>query len=158
MKAIIIGNASSILNHKNGNIINNFDKVIRLNKFVIKGFEDYVGTKTDIYCSKILNMSYNINLLNDIENVWFPYPKPPRWWKTKGNFKEIAQEKCDMYIKEYNIKHFSYLNEEKTKEIEEIFKYVCQPSTGLIAIMMAIQELPNYKLYFFDIIFCFYFI
>lgn len=148
MNAIIVGNASSMLNHKNGNIINKFDKVIRLNKFVISGFEEYVGTKTDIYCSKWLNMSYNLNIVNLVANIWLPYPKPPRWWNTNGNFKEISQEQHDKYIQEFNIKHVSYLNDDKTKEMEEVFKNICQPSTGLIALMMATQELPNYKLYY----------
>jgi hypothetical protein len=148
MNAIVVGNASSLLNSKNGNIINTFDKIIRLNKFVIKGYEEYVGDKTDIYCSKWLNMSYNISLVNLVENIWLPYPRPPRWWNSNGNFKEITQEQHNKYIKKFNIKNVSYLNEESTKEMENIFQNTCQPSTGLIAIMMAVQELPNYKLHY----------
>jgi hypothetical protein len=148
MNAIVVGNASSMLEHKNGKIIDNFDKVIRLNKFVIKGFEDYVGTKTDIYCSKWLNMSYNLDIVKLIENIWLPYPKPPRWWTTNGNFKEVAQEQHDRYIEKFNIKNITYLNEDHTKEMEDVFKNVCQPSTGLISLMIGIQELKEYNIYY----------
>ena len=35
---------------KIGNDINNFDKVIRMNRFETDGFEEYLGSKTDIWC------------------------------------------------------------------------------------------------------------
>lgn len=148
MNAIVVGNANSLLKVKNGNIINTFDKVIRLNKFIIKGYEDYVGDKTDIYCSKWLNMSYNINVINSVDTIWLPYPKPPSWWTTKGNFKEITQEQHNLYVKQYNLKNISYLNKDKAIEIEKIFKNTCQPSTGLIALMIAIQELKDHNIYY----------
>ena len=64
MKIIVVGNAASLLKEKNGNLIDSFDIVIRLNKFVTEGYEEYVGKKTNIYCSKWFNMKYNIMCLN----------------------------------------------------------------------------------------------
>lgn len=52
-KLIIVGNASSILNQKKGNLIDEFDVVLRTGSFQIKGYEKYVGTKTDIYYTPI---------------------------------------------------------------------------------------------------------
>lgn len=43
---IIVGNAKSILDKKYGNQINQFDYVVRLNKFRTKNYESFVGTKT----------------------------------------------------------------------------------------------------------------
>lgn len=45
---IIVGNGKSVLNCKNGHVIDSFDAVVRLNRFKIKGYEDFVGNKTDI--------------------------------------------------------------------------------------------------------------
>lgn len=48
-KLIIVGNASSVLNQKKGHIIDSFDLVLRTGSFCIKNYEQYVGTKTDLY-------------------------------------------------------------------------------------------------------------
>ena len=47
-KVIIIGNGASALKNKNGSIIDTFDVVVRMGTCVIDGYEEYVGTKTDI--------------------------------------------------------------------------------------------------------------
>lgn len=53
----VVGNA--VINDKLGDIIDSFATVIRLNNFVIEGFEECVGNKTDIRC---------VNTWNDLEN------------------------------------------------------------------------------------------
>lgn len=145
MKVVVVGNSACNLNKKNGQLIDDFDIVIRLNKFKILGYEKYVGSKCDIYCSKWLNMSYNINILNQFKNIWLPYPKPPNWWTSDGNFKEVSEQEHKKYIKKYNLNEniISYLPIECLNEFESIFKKVCQPSTGLIAISMAINLFKN---------------
>jgi len=150
MKIIVVGNAASLLNKKNGELIDSFDVVIRLNKFVIKNYEEFVGTKTNIYCSKWFNMKYNINNLINYNKVWLPYPKPPNWWTSKGNFKEVTQNEHDVNIKKFNLNsnNIVYLSLDKANEMESVFKNVCQPSTGLISIMMATQEFKNDDIYY----------
>jgi hypothetical protein len=148
MKIIVVGNAASLLKEKNGEFIDSFDVVIRLNKFVIKGYEEYVGKKTNIYCSKWFNMNYNINNLSNYSKIWLPYPKPPNWWTSKGNFKEVTEQEHLNNINKFNlnIDNIVYLNEDRAKEIELIFKNVCQPSTGLICLMMTIQEYSDHNI------------
>ena len=148
MKAIIVGNSASILNRNNGYLIDSFDVVIRLNKFKIKGYEKYVGTKTDIYCSKWLNMSYNLDNIELFKEIWLPYPIPPNWWTSDGNFKEVDLETHNYYINKFNLnnKLLKYMPSECLPEFEDVFKKTCQPSTGLIAIMMAIKLLSNYTI------------
>lgn len=46
---LVIGNGPSLLENKWGDKINSYDEVIRFNRFKIKGFEKYVGTKTTIW-------------------------------------------------------------------------------------------------------------
>jgi len=45
---ILVGNGPSVFNQELGQYINKFDIVIRFNNFQIKGYEKYIGTKTDI--------------------------------------------------------------------------------------------------------------
>lgn len=46
---IIVGNSPAILSQKKGSEIDNFDIVIRFNRFCTKGFEEHTGVKTDIW-------------------------------------------------------------------------------------------------------------
>lgn len=48
MKVIVIGNGASLLKSKLGKLIDEFDIIIRLNDFKTEGFEEHVGSKTDI--------------------------------------------------------------------------------------------------------------
>lgn len=50
MKIILISNSSDVLNHRVGNQIDAFDKVVRFNKFETKDYKEYVGEKTDWVC------------------------------------------------------------------------------------------------------------
>jgi hypothetical protein len=49
-KIIIVGNGKSVLHKTNGRVIDKFEYVTRLNRFRIQGFEQHVGTKTNIIC------------------------------------------------------------------------------------------------------------
>jgi hypothetical protein len=48
-KIIIIGGGGSLLQKKNGHKIDTFDYVVRMGDCKIKGYEEYVGTKTDMF-------------------------------------------------------------------------------------------------------------
>lgn len=150
MNAIVVGNAASLLKESNGKLIDSFDVVIRLNGFVIDGYESHVGTKTNIYCCKWLTMKHNIANVSSYDKIWLPYPKPPNWWTARGSFKEVSDLQHLANIQKYNldVSKISYLASDRAEEMETIFKSVCQPSTGLIALMMAVQELTCYKIYY----------
>jgi hypothetical protein len=45
---VIVGNGKSALNNQNGKEIDSFDIVVRLNRFKTIGFENHVGSKTDV--------------------------------------------------------------------------------------------------------------
>jgi len=150
MKAIVVGNAACLLDTCNGNTIDSFDVVVRLNKFVTLGYEKYVGTKTDIYCSKWYNMSYNINNLHRYNRVWLPYPKITNKWFVKSAFKEVTNQTHLQNIKKFNLDTNKIIHINDTYEciIKDYFKDVCQPSTGLIALVMAQQELSRHEIYY----------
>lgn len=45
---VIVGNSSNVLSNKNGKFIDSLDCIIRFNHAKVEGFEDYVGSRTDI--------------------------------------------------------------------------------------------------------------
>lgn len=45
---VIVGNGEGVLDKKNGALIDSFETVVRLGRYVTEGFEEYVGSKTDI--------------------------------------------------------------------------------------------------------------
>ena len=53
---IIIGNSCDILNKPLGNTIDSFETVVRVGKYNIEGYENYIGHKTDI----VSTIYYNI--------------------------------------------------------------------------------------------------
>ena len=61
-KVIIVGNGSSLNGSKKGELIDSFDKVVRLNKYLIEGHEEDVGSKTDV-C--MLNCKAFVNHFSD---------------------------------------------------------------------------------------------
>lgn len=147
MKIIIVGNSASLLTKTNGTVIDTFDKVIRLNKFKITSYEKYVGTKTDIYCSKWLNMSQNIDNLLCIKTLWLPYPKPPHWWTSQGNFLEQTREQSEKNALKYNVNPI-YLSPKGAEDINLTFNKTCHPSTGLICLKIATEQFPNEEIYY----------
>jgi hypothetical protein len=54
-KIILVGNGKTVLNSKRGSIIDRFDVVARFNSYVIAGYEDFVGTRTDFLCRRSIN-------------------------------------------------------------------------------------------------------
>ena len=45
---VIVGNGEGVLEKKRGQYIDSFDKVVRLGQYVTDGYEEFVGSKTDI--------------------------------------------------------------------------------------------------------------
>lgn len=70
-QVLIIGNAPSVLQHKLGAVIDTFPLVVRFNNFVVYGFEDFVGTKTDAWVATFKASKYQPS---DFKNVYFVHP------------------------------------------------------------------------------------
>lgn len=148
MKVVVVGNAASTLSKTNGKLIDSFDVVVRMNKYKTFSYEDYVGSKTDIYCSKWLNMKDNINNIKEYKELWLPYPEPPHWWNSRGNFNEYTREECKELANRYKATTIKYLSKKGTEEFDKIFERTCHPSTGLICLEMAIEQFPSSKIYY----------
>jgi hypothetical protein len=53
MRTVLVGNGGSLLRHNHGSLIDSYDRVVRLNRCKIKGYEQYVGTRTDLWLVSI---------------------------------------------------------------------------------------------------------
>lgn len=49
MKTVLVGNGGSLLRRNLGSRIDTFDRVVRINLCHIKGYEQHVGTRTDLW-------------------------------------------------------------------------------------------------------------
>jgi len=73
MQIVIIGNASTVLEQECGSIIDNFNQVVRLNDFVIDGYQKYIGNKTTIWSTGagIVTVPRDSRKFKE---VWVSYP------------------------------------------------------------------------------------
>lgn len=81
MKICIVGNGYGVTKNKNGNFIDNCDIVIRIKNFQISGFEENVGTKTDMYSSKWFSwfdrktlQPLKFDFINNVRGNMFMFP------------------------------------------------------------------------------------
>lgn len=72
----VVSNSGSLLEHEYGNLIDNHDVVMRANRCIVKGFETYVGSRTDIrllntHCSNhIFDNSYYKDHFDQRYSTW----------------------------------------------------------------------------------------
>ena len=140
MKVIIIGNSSSILESKNGKLIDSFDIVIRLGQFVISGHEKHVGTRTDICITRWGKYTkIDPTERDSISCIWFPHPVPPN--KFSDRYYSGAEHACN--LQEYNITNEKYI------DIENICTELKTPdiTLGTAGILMCRKYLLDYKIY-----------
>ena len=68
MKVLLIGNGCSVTEHKLGKVIDSeFDLVLRMNRFKTEGYEEYVGSKTNIWVVSDNAFQWAINKTDGIE-------------------------------------------------------------------------------------------
>ena len=83
---IVVGNSPSLLSQKKGNEIDNFDIVVRFNRFKTENLEEYTGIKTDIW---VLNLRTIRTAEHGFEN------------KAEKLFVQATFENFDRDIREY---------------------------------------------------------
>lgn len=111
-KIILVGNGSSLLEKEYGQIIDNYETVVRFNSYKINGYEKYVGSKT---------------------HIWFTVNK--HHFQSINHYKKVithswAKNNCQLYNSFKEIR-----NDVKKVDFGIIDQIpVSYPSTGLIAI------------------------
>ena len=145
-KIIIVGSAPSIMQKENGECIDNFGIVIRINNYKIKGYEKYTGTKTDY--------------------LIFGYCSPRGEWQDekkycfcadKYNDLEFVQQRMD----QDNINSNFIGCKEKIENVNILDEYYYyglnaklnyhgkqRPTTGVVAIEWALENFPYSDIYY----------
>lgn len=63
MKGIIlVGNGTSVLDQPIGHLVDSYETVVRFNYYWIKGYEQYVGKKTDIWFTTVAQKGFRSNV------------------------------------------------------------------------------------------------
>lgn len=156
---ILLGNGGCLSNHKLGKKIDEFDEVIRLNRFKCVGWEDIAGTKTTIWVTYNPLKGYQnfINdytalkktkeemqsMVKDIRELWYINWKPTTLmeaWKNRSPLDYLS-----MYEK---IKrHQSPVNSKKMQR-----KYNMEhPSTGYLLMAVLVNMYDKIYIHGFDI-------
>ena len=151
MKVILIGNGCSAAEYKLGQKIDTeFDLVIRMNRFVTKGFEEFVGSKTDVWAAtdnyyyhhiankipKQIEGILNIDLIPSIL-IWTP--------NFKGDYLSQYNSKYDKKITHLN------LNSNIEQHIRSKIDFgSCWPTLGLTIIYYCLLNGWDTSIYGFD--------
>lgn len=153
MNIVIIGNGECALNQKYGNFIDNCDLVIRLGNFVIDGYEEYIGHKTNIYVSRWYKAKFkDISTFNKIDEMWIPRTFDTREQKYDNLISKYDLNNKIKYIPNeiifgYKIKFsFNVIKHNTSKSVNEKLQ-CCLPDSGIIAIDMAKHFYPTSKIY-----------
>ena len=138
---LIIANGPSVLNHKIGKKIDQFPVIARINNYRIEGFEDYIGSKTNIW------LNGNNQGLNKRDSL----PKevivliPPVILNQKGeSIHKLIHKRLNINQKKYGL--VSY---EKMLQFEQM----CKPTrltTGMNSICWAMDIYDEVFIHGFD--------
>lgn len=83
-ECIIVGNGSTLLNKKHGEIIDKFPNIVRFNAYTLESYQDFVGSKTTIWFNVINFVNKNTEWRMNV-----PYDKiflhSWQWDMTKDN-------------------------------------------------------------------------
>ncbi len=136
---LIIGGGSSIKNFKFGTIIDNFPIVARINNYETIGYEELVGSKTDIWFNGAnQGLKRRRNLPDKIITLI-----PPQILKEKGN-KIHNRIKKRLHTEKYNlIEHDMMQQFEKITGIRRI-------TTGTNSILWALNHYEKVIIHGFD--------
>jgi len=140
MNICIIGNGEDVLEHRHGDFIDNCDHVVRFNHCITEGYEQWVGSKLDIYCSPYLWC-----LEREVRDIEY-YKQFNVFW---------LRQKNPLY-KLYNIPTIWYTPEQEANLAKKInynewgvdtMYGNTEISTGLVGIEMAIEQFEGHTIY-----------
>lgn len=168
MKVIFVSNSPVVLENKLGNVIDSYDIVIRCNDFEIEGYEEHVGSKTDIWCgtgapTHLQNhpmyrirpwMDYHKNKFKPFKQIWTIR-------ENKGDslfidnadqlpfFSDSNTEYRYVHKKMVNgqLKYVSPFVEKNVERLRPIKGNKRAPGTGFLTILNAVEQFGEITLY-----------
>lgn len=147
-KVCLVGNSGKLLQSEYGSDIDDHDVVIRCNHAPIKGYENYVGSKTTL---RIVNGECFAGIVSpDIHTSAtsdFLPTQPSQdllFWKVW-----VTDELIKGVYANANIHNLYFLNAQIIKNITLQFKLQGEPSTGLVMIYLLLTHFSKISLYGF---------
>ena len=102
---IVIGCAPSMLLNKWGPLIDRFNTVVRLNSYKIEGYEEHVGTKTDIWArAKNYEIAFRDGM--QFKEVWIK----KKWDRTRRDGLDCISSFSAMVYFSLRLRYFSFFN------------------------------------------------
>ncbi len=138
---LIIANGPSTLKKKLGDVIDKFENIARINNYEISGFENYIGSKTEIWFN---GGNQKLKPRPDFKGetiVFIPY--------------KILEKKADKIVErtskrlKLNSDQYTLVSKEKMKYFEELSN-IQRPTTGLNSILWSLDNYKKIFIYGFD--------
>jgi len=173
-KVCIVGNGGSSLK-LNGRFIDSCDIVIRIKGFNLLGYESYIGSKTDIWCTKWFSYQENTlksTLLKENVKIWLPFIDPENYinddkfkiindyiFSTNFTKKNIDLQLHQQLKAEISVSNLQFITEEELKfcfsclNLNSNLCYtasginVMHPTTYICAIILALRRFDGCDLY-----------
>lgn len=127
----VVGNGPSAIKYEVGSIIDKFDKVVRFNSFQTDQYENCVGSKTDIWISRMSKRQPTRSELN-IPTIIISY----------SSYISIESKVAEKVI-DYDLNNYYCFNIETLKSLNVEYKTTMSLSTGLIGLLMLIKYYNN---------------
>lgn len=141
-KVLIIGNSPLVLEQKRGAEVNAFEgKIARCNHFKIEGFEEYVGTRTDVWVTGAINLQH--------KNMQREYDFVVRYTTMSDQACDLGDVILRSCRPQWNV--YRILSRDR-RELIEKSKIKWQPTTGIAGIYWLMTN--NYKVYIYGFDFC----
>lgn len=159
MKIAIVCNGYSASMNKNGSFIDSCDRVIRMNNFLLDGWEEYVGKRVDIISMMITGEGATAGLLGSerlIEHykrsseVWIPdkYAKSHKKNRDRarehfGRFKPLEFVFVDPYVYDQLYDNMKNISETIFNEFLEAY----YPDSGMTTIESVLYRFRGAEIY-----------
>ena len=155
----MVGNGPSCLESRNGSFIDSCDMVIRIGHCVIKGYEEYVGSKLTIYAGRWRKIEGHWDLCKTADKIWVLYPKPPHYWNSNHlGPHSVTRNDLSLHRMKVDESKIVYVPDEIQETYKTRYKgslpkrsdQVCGfniPASGDVIIDMALHFYPDSKIY-----------
>ena len=124
MSVCIVGNGPSAVKNKSGRFIDGCDTVIRIGNYVIDGYEQFVGSKTDIYVSRWKKLEANFDKVKHLD-IWIAYPEPPHDW-CSHHLGSKSVDRNSHAVKDLNVTYVP-------ADIQSTYRDIYHPHNGVLA-------------------------
>jgi hypothetical protein len=141
----VVGNAGYLRNLAQGHLIDGCDLVIRMNNFEIAGFEPWVGSRVDVFFTNFFtDIRYERSELGGVKHIVASVP---------NNFRKARRQQIHHRHSEHLVAGLRAMQRTEVfvpgwEEFRELVRqWGSFPSTGMMAVLFALDFLPCARLY-----------